>query len=220
MTVDFVFICSFYDVFLLFNLVTNPQNSRAVEMASLCQCFCWNIFMSFYYVIFFLNKGWHYSCLNSSNTVLQVLPCSAVAEWLRPSLNFSMVLHLSMTVKHCLFPITVHSNGMGPDHISNSDLYGPSSSFLLSLSLSLYLSLFLPSIHCSHPLPLNLHLSLFLWHLSQSIQTQEIFWMFSITHEKKKTNTEHRFCIHKRYIFLQQLDCMSICKNVFCIIRL
>lgn len=40
MTVDFVFICSFYDVFLLFNLVTNPQNSRAVEMASLCQCFC------------------------------------------------------------------------------------------------------------------------------------------------------------------------------------
>lgn len=44
------------------------------------------VFLFFLYIyVFFLKKGWHYSCLNSSNTVLQVLPYSAMAEWLRPS---------------------------------------------------------------------------------------------------------------------------------------
>ncbi len=159
MTVVSLLIC-FTMFFLLFNLVTSDKPSKIEG--------CWDgqplpvfliffiyIFMSFYCL--FLNKGWHYSCLNSSNTVLHVVSYSAMAEWLGPS---RWCYTFPRQWQHCLFPITVHSDGMGSDHISNSDLYGPSSSFCsLTHSLSLSLSLSLSSLSLS-PLSLSLSLSL------------------------------------------------------------
>lgn len=156
--------------------------------------------MSFYCL--FLNKGWHYSCLNSSNTVLQVLSHSAMAEWLRPSHRTSWWCYtFPWQWQHCLFPITVHSDGMGSDHISNSDLYGPSSSFLLSLYLSLSphplpYSLFLPSTSKSLSLLLS---SLSLCGPCHSKFKLRKYSECSVWKLMKKNNTD--------FFFLQQLDC-------------